>query len=61
MTKPSILARLQDSATGLLFGKDGGTSKDAFYDLTDRDMKGNDVPMSKFKGDVLCVVNVASK
>ena len=35
--------------------------KNSFYDLTDRDMDGNEVKMDKFKGDVLCVVNVASK
>jgi len=33
----------------------------AFYDLADRDMDGNEVKMDKFKGDVLCVVNVASE
>ena len=27
----------------------------------DRDMDGNEVKMDTFKGDVLCVVNVASK
>ena len=36
-------------------------AKDSFYDLTDKDMAGNEVSMSKFKGEVLCVVNVASK
>jgi glutathione peroxidase-family protein len=35
--------------------------KSAFYDLVDRDMDGNEVKMDKFKGVVLCVVNVASK
>ena len=35
--------------------------KSNFYDLTDRDMDGNEVKMNKFKGDVLCLVNVASK
>jgi len=37
------------------------TDKSAFYDLVDRDMDGNEVKMDKFKGDVLCVINVASK
>jgi len=36
-------------------------AKESFYDLTDKDMSGNEVSMSSFKGDVLCVVNVASK
>ncbi|KAL3794423.1 hypothetical protein ACHAW5_001588 [Stephanodiscus triporus] len=59
--RPSLLARLQDTSTKLLFGKDGGTDKNAFYDISDRDMDGNDVKMDKFRGSVLCVVNVASK
>lgn len=37
------------------------TETSCFYDLIDRDMDGNEVKMDKFKGDVLCVVNVASK
>ena len=37
------------------------SDKTCFYDLSDRDMDGNEVKMDKFKGDVLCVVNVASK
>ena len=32
-----------------------------FYDLLDRGMDGNVVPMSKYRGNVLLVVNVASK
>lgn len=35
--------------------------KNAFYDLVDRDMNGNEVKMDTFRGNVLCVVNVASK
>jgi len=31
------------------------------YDLVDKDMDGEEVPMSTFKGDVLLIVNVASK
>ena len=90
---PSLLARLQDRSTKLLFGKDGGTGEsfeidhhiavsvrfivlqfrshnfivfndtdtNSFYDIVDRDIDGNDVKMDKFRGNVLCVVNVASK
>lgn len=57
----SFLAKLQDTGTNLLFGKESGTDKSKFYDLVDRDMDGNDVKMDKFKGNVLCIVNVASK
>lgn len=35
--------------------------KSSFYDLVDKDMHGNEVKMESFKGNVLCVVNVASK
>ena len=97
---PSLLARLQDRSTKLLFGEDGGTGEsfeidshiavsvrrrtpresfivlqfrshnfivfndtdtNSFYDIVDRDIDGNDVKMDKFRGNVLCVVNVASK
>jgi len=58
---PSIFFKMQDAATKFMFGSDTGTSKNAFYDLVDHDMKGNEVKMDKFKGDVLCIVNVASK
>lgn len=31
------------------------------YDFTMKDIKGNDVPLSKYKGKVVLIVNVASK
>ena len=37
------------------------TEKTSFYDLADKDMDGNEVKFDSFKGDVLCVINVASK
>jgi len=57
----SLLTSLQDASTKVLFGSDGGTDKTSFYDIVDKDMQGNEVKMEAFKGDVLCVVNVASK
>ena len=36
MPKPSIFARLQDGATGLLFGKDGGTCECKFLQCLQR-------------------------
>jgi glutathione peroxidase len=33
----------------------------AIYDLTVKDMDGKDVALSKYKGDVLLIVNTASK
>jgi len=35
-------------------------AKNSFYDLVDRDMDGHEVKMDVFKGQVLCIVNVAS-
>ncbi|XP_059632876.1 probable glutathione peroxidase 2 [Cornus florida] len=33
----------------------------SIYDFTVKDIRGNDVPLSKYKGKVLLIVNVASK
>ena len=55
------LGRLQDSIIRTFAGVDGGTEKDNFYDCVDKNMNGETVPMSKYKGNVLLVVNVASK
>ena len=54
--------KAQDMATRAIFGKENPVSTDIeFYALVDRNMEGVEVPMSNFKGNVLCVVNVASK
>jgi len=45
----------------LMFGKEARNLKAHFYELIDRDMLGKEVPMSKYKGDVVMVVNVASQ
>ena len=55
------LGRLQDSVIRSLTGVDSGTDKTSFYDCTDKNMSGETVPMSDYKGNVLMVVNVASK
>ena len=57
----SSLGRLQDGVIRAFAGTDKGTDKSSFYDCVDKNMTGETVPMSKFKGDVLLVVNVASK
>jgi glutathione peroxidase-family protein len=44
-----------------VFGKEAPTSIDAFYKIVDKNMKGEEVPMSVYKGSILAVVNVASK
>lgn len=44
-----------------MYGKEVVTKKSSFYDLVDKAMDGTKVQMSKYKGDVLLCVNVASK
>jgi hypothetical protein len=55
------LAKLQDTLTSAMYGSEPLTSKMHFYETADKDMDGNVVPMSKYIGDVVLVVNVASK
>ncbi|KAK1740966.1 glutathione peroxidase [Skeletonema marinoi] len=40
MPLTSLLTKLQDASTTVLFGNDGGTDKTSFYDLVDKDMQG---------------------
>ena len=56
-----VFGKIQDAVNVAVFGQEIPTNVDAFFKLVDRDMKGDEVPMSNFKGSVLCVVNVASK
>lgn len=56
-----VFAKLQDASTRMIFGSEQETHKESFYDIVDKDMDGNEVKMSSFKGDVVCCVNVASK
>jgi len=57
---PNMLRKMQDGVTRAVFGKEKVSSTSAFYDIVDKNMDGEDVPMSSFKGSVLCIVNVAS-
>ena len=45
----------------MIYGSEKVTSKINFYDLVDKKMDGEEVSMSTYKGNVLLVVNVASK
>jgi len=56
-----VFGKVQDAATKLLAGTEQVTSKMNFYELVDRDMNGKEVSMSQFEGNVLLLVNVASK
>jgi len=55
------LAKAQDAVHRAAYGKETPTQIDAFFKIVDRDMKSNEVPMAKYEGSVLAVVNVASK
>ena len=48
---------------GLGTGKDGKSkaSTSSIYEFTVKDIDGGDVKISKYEGDVLMIVNVASK
>lgn len=56
-----IFSKAHDAVNRLMFGKEAKVLKSSFYELIDRDMLGKEMPMSNYKGDVLMVVNVASK
>jgi len=51
----------QDSITRMMYGVETAASVASFYDCADKTMNGDAVKMSQFKGDVLLLVNVASK
>ena len=56
-----MFGRAQDTVTRMAYGKESGSVPMSFYECTDRSMDGTPVPMSQYKGDVLLLVNVASK
>ena len=56
------LGAAQDATTRVLYGAEKATSKSSFYACVDRALGTHqDVPMSDFEGNVVVVVNVASK
>lgn len=56
----SMIKGLQDVGTKAVFGSETVTTKESFYQLIDKNMNFEEVPMSKYKDNVLLVVNVAS-
>lgn len=56
-----LLSKAHDAVNWMMFGAEAKVFKTAFYELIDRDMFGREVPMCKYKGDVVMVVNVASE
>jgi len=57
-----LVGKIQDSRTRLVYGKEHVTDYESFYDISDVDIKKNEISMSRYKGKVLVLVlNVASK
>jgi glutathione peroxidase-family protein len=57
----SAFAKVQDTATHLLYGIEKKTAKMTFCSTVDKDITGKERSMAEFKGNVLLIVNVASK
>jgi hypothetical protein len=57
----SIFSRVQGAVLRAAHGSDKAVTKQSFYELADTLIDGRSQKMSAFKGDVLLVVNVASK
>ncbi len=55
------IAKSQDFLTRLFHGKEKKSTTKDFYDLVDTDINGREVRLSEYKGQVLLVINVASK
>lgn len=55
------LAKAQDGVTKAIFGKETPTSIESFFQIVEKNMKGEDVHMSNYKGSILAIVNVASQ
>jgi hypothetical protein len=57
-----LLKGAQDGLNRMVFGKDAKTTKTAFFELVDRlILSKEEVSMSTYLGNVVIVVNVASK
>ncbi len=58
-----LIGLMSSGCFGSLSGESGGRNKGmkTIYDFTMKDIDGNDVPLAKYKGSVVLLVNVASK
>lgn len=61
MGKTSLTSQAQSFITRAMYGKEPTVAAASFFGLKDRLIDGTEVTMEKYKGDVLCIVNVASK
>jgi hypothetical protein len=57
----SAFFTVQDQVTRLIYGVERTTAKMSFYELGDKNMSGDEVKLSDYAGNVLLLVNVASK
>lgn len=57
----AIFSRVQGALLRAAHGSDKAVAKQSFYELADKLIDGTPVTMSAYKGQVLLVVNVASK
>ena len=56
-----VFGKLHAAVVGMAFGASPKTLKTSFYQLADTLIDGTPITMKRYQGDVLCVVNVASK
>ena len=57
---PSYLPSLAEDPSKSTAEKAADSAAKSIYDITVKDIDGKDVAMSKYKGDVLLIVNTAS-
>jgi len=57
----SVLGKAAGLAYRVAHGKEAASGAAHFYDLLDRDGRGEEVAMRSYEGQVLLVANVASK
>ena len=60
MLKLLFLAGVVAMACGVAFSEDAKPQAKSLYEFTVKNIDGKDVSLSKYKGDVLLIVNVAS-
>ena len=61
VTIMGVLGKVHAAVIGLAFGSSPKIMKNHFYQLADTLIDGTPITMKRYQGDVLCVVNVASK
>lgn len=59
-TFPGYLPSLAEESSKSAVDKAADSAAKSIYDITVKDIDGKDVALSKYKGDVLLIVNTAS-